>query len=287
MMDLAVDGRGNLMNRDKCQMTPHFFSCFCLCTLEGACQWGNFLHVCMRKSPQYSPLMFCAQLLCTWRHQRFQFPKRFSDSSSCGSIARKTSYTWQTMKRLLLFATTCFKSGFPPKKMTYRSNLSSYRPVALTSQLKMWLVLVHLCHLVGPFLQSWPFFPFHPLHCRPHQSLIREFFPVCIQGIDIGLVTSYRYLGVYLNKKQLRSFSVQEEPLRTIYDYIIISNMWWSVADKRGFDKRIKKVSSILGCLLYAVHVVRERRMMAKLSSVLVKESHPPAGHADYIGLLL
>lgn len=107
MMDYAVDGRGNLMNLDKCQMTPHFVSCFFV-------HFGGSMSV--RKSPQYSPLMFCAQLLCTWRHQRFQFPKRFSDSSSCGSIARKTSYTWQTMKRLLLFATTCFKSRFTPQK---------------------------------------------------------------------------------------------------------------------------------------------------------------------------
>lgn len=66
-----------------------------------------------------------------------------------------------------------------------------------------------------------------------------------------------------------------------------LSNVEWSVAGKRGFDKRIRRASCILRCLLYGVHVVRERRMMAKLSSVLVKESHPPAGHADYTGLLL
>ena len=48
-----------------------------------------------------------------------------------------------------------------------------------------------------------------------------------------------------------------------------------SAADRRRLDKLIKKDSSMLGCPLDPVQVVGESRMMNKLSSSLVQESHP------------
>ena len=130
--------------------------------------------------------------------------------------------------------------------------------------------------------------------------------PVNIQGMDIERVTSYKYLGVHLNNKldwsthtsalyrkgqsrlhllrRLRSFGVQGEMLRTFYDSVVASAIFYGVAcwgssistaDRRRLDKIIRRAGSVLGCSLDPVEVVGERRMVAKLSSMMVKDSHP------------
>ena len=133
--------------------------------------------------------------------------------------------------------------------------------------------------------------------------------PVNIQGMDIEMVTSYKYLGVHLNNKldwtdntaalykkgqsrlyllrRLRSFGVQGALLRTFYDTVVASAIFYglvcwgsgvSVADRKRLDGLIKKASSVLGCPLEPVQVVGERRMTAKLSSMLENQSHPLQG---------
>lgn len=130
--------------------------------------------------------------------------------------------------------------------------------------------------------------------------------PVNIQGMDIEMVTSYKYLGVHLNNKldwthnttalykkgqsrlyllrRLRSFGVQGSLLKTFYDTVVASAIFYGVvcwgssistADRKRLDKLIKKAGSVLGCHLDPVEVVGERRMMAKLSSMLENNSHP------------
>ncbi|XP_049902554.1 uncharacterized protein LOC126391694 [Epinephelus moara] len=130
--------------------------------------------------------------------------------------------------------------------------------------------------------------------------------PVNIQGKDIEMVTSYKYLGVHLNNKldwtnhitalyrkgqsrlyllrRLRSFGVQGALLKTFFDTVVASAIFYGVvcwgssvsaADRKRLDKLIKKASSVLGCSLDSVQVVGERRMTAKLSSLRTNDSHP------------
>ena len=130
--------------------------------------------------------------------------------------------------------------------------------------------------------------------------------PVNIQGMDIEMVTSYKYLGVHLNNKldwslnsaalyrkgqsrlqllrRLRSFGVQGALLRTFYDSVVASAIFYGVAcwgssistaDRKRLDKLTKKAGSVLGCSLDSVEVVGERRMTAKLSAMMSNDSHP------------
>ena len=88
---------------------------------------------------------------------------------------------------------------------------------------------------------------------------------------------------LYLLRK-LRSFGVQGDLLTSFYDCVVASAIFygevcWSsiiwAAGRKRLDKVIKKAGSILRCLIDPVLVVAESRMMDKLSSLLVKESHP------------
>ncbi len=48
-----------------------------------------------------------------------------------------------------------------------------------------------------------------------------------------------------------------------------------SSADRKRLNRLVKKATSVLGCPHYSVEVVGERRMMAKLSSLMENMSHP------------
>lgn len=105
---------------------------------------------------------------------------------------------------------------------------------------------------------------------------------VNIQGMETEMVDSNKYLGIHLNKnldwtdytqalykkgqsrlhllRRLRSFGVSQRFLRTFYDSVIASAIFyaavgWSssitVAErKRRLDKLVKRASSVLGCSL-------------------------------------
>ncbi|KAI3369132.1 hypothetical protein L3Q82_026097 [Scortum barcoo] len=130
--------------------------------------------------------------------------------------------------------------------------------------------------------------------------------PVSIQGTDIDTVKSYKYLGVHLNDsldwsdntdalvkkgnsrlfllRRLRSFGVQGPLLRTFYDSVVASAIFYGIVcwassitdrDRRRMDRLVRRASSVLGCPLDSVEVVGNGRMMAKLSSLLNNTSHP------------
>ncbi|XP_078255787.1 uncharacterized protein LOC144593702 isoform X2 [Rhinoraja longicauda] len=81
--------------------------------------------------------------------------------------------------------------------------------------------------------------------------------------------------------KRLRSFGVQEALLRTFYNTVVASAIfygvvcWSSSISGKRLDKLVRKASSVLGCPLDSVQVVGERRMMAKLTSLLDNDTHP------------
>ena len=85
---------------------------------------------------------------------------------------------------------------------------------------------------------------------------------------------------LYLLRK-LRSFGVQGDLLTSFYDSVVASAIFYGVvcwsSSISAVDRMrlIKKASSILGCPLDSVQVVGESRMMDKLSSLLMQDSHP------------
>ena len=77
---------------------------------------------------------------------------------------------------------------------------------------------------------------------------------------------------------------MQRVLLNTFYDSVVASAIFYeivcwsssiSAAGRKRLDKLIEKASSILGCPLDSVLVLEESRMLDKLSSLTVKESHP------------
>ncbi|KAI3370523.1 hypothetical protein L3Q82_025285 [Scortum barcoo] len=98
--------------------------------------------------------------------------------------------------------------------------------------------------------------------------------------------------------RRLRSFGVQGPLLRTFYDSVVASAIFYGIVcwassitdrDRRRMDRLVRRASSVLGCPLDSVEVVGNGRMMAKLSSLLNNTSHPPpsTGQSDSSGQLL
>ncbi|TWW64780.1 putative RNA-directed DNA polymerase from transposon BS [Takifugu flavidus] len=131
--------------------------------------------------------------------------------------------------------------------------------------------------------------------------------PVNILGTDVDVVESYKYLGVHLNNnldwthntdalvkkgnsrlfllRRLRSFGVQGPLLRTFYDSVVGSAIFYGIVcwsssitdrDRKRMDRLVRRASSVLGCPLDSVEVVGNGRMMAKLSSMLNNTYPPP-----------
>ena len=72
--------------------------------------------------------------------------------------------------------------------------------------------------------------------------------------------------------------------LRTFFDTVVASAIFFGVvcwgssistADRKRLDRLIKRASSVLGSPLDPVQVVGDRRMLARLASMLENSSHP------------
>ena len=127
-----------------------------------------------------------------------------------------------------------------------------------------------------------------------------------IQGLDIERVRTYKYLGVHLNNRldwtdntdslykkgqcrlyllrRLASFGVSRPLLRTFYDTVVASMVFYAVVcwgggcserDKNRLNRLIKRASSVCGCPLDSIEVVGERRTLSKLSAIIRNSSHP------------
>ncbi|KAI3359206.1 hypothetical protein L3Q82_002733 [Scortum barcoo] len=73
-------------------------------------------------------------------------------------------------------------------------------------------------------------------------------------------------------------------PEDLLYDSVVASAIFYGIVcwassitdrDRRRMDRLVRRASSVLGCLLDSVEVVRNGRMMAKPSSMLNNTSHP------------
>ncbi|TWW77710.1 hypothetical protein D4764_12G0011000 [Takifugu flavidus] len=141
-------------------------------------------------------------------------------------------------------------------------------------------------------------------HLRINTSKTKEV--VIDSGLDIEIVEEYKYLGVHLNNildwthntdplykkgqsrlhllRRLRSFGVCRSLLRTFYDSVVASVIFYAVVcwscgsserDRKRLNKLVRQAGSVLDCSLDSIEEVGERRMLAKLTSIMDTPSHP------------
>ncbi|XP_074543295.1 E3 SUMO-protein ligase ZBED1-like [Halichoeres trimaculatus] len=130
--------------------------------------------------------------------------------------------------------------------------------------------------------------------------------PVSIDGADIEVVSSYKYLGVHLDDKldrscnttaiywkgqsrlhflrRLGSFNVCSDMLHMFYKTVVESALLYAAVcwggnqmdkDRRRLDKLIKRAGSVVGRGLDDVGTVVGRRMRSKVQSILANPNHP------------
>ncbi|TWW57796.1 hypothetical protein D4764_07G0005150 [Takifugu flavidus] len=109
-------------------------------------------------------------------------------------------------------------------------------------------------------------------------------------GLDIEIVEEYKYLGVHLNNKldwthntdalykkgqsrlhllrRLRSFGV-------IFYAVVCWSCGRSERDRKRLNKLVRRAGSVLDCSLDSIDELSERRMLAKLTSIMDTPSHP------------
>lgn len=112
----------------------------------------------------------------------------------------------------------------------------------------------------------------------------------------------YKYLHVHLNNKlntnalykkglnrlhllqQLRSFGVNRTLLRTFYDTVMASAIFYAVVcwsgglterDRGKLNKLVRRASSVLDCLLKSIKQDGEERLLSNLTSIMDNTSHP------------
>ncbi|KAI4901199.1 hypothetical protein NFI96_027028, partial [Prochilodus magdalenae] len=127
--------------------------------------------------------------------------------------------------------------------------------------------------------------------------------PVTIDGEEMEVVGTYKYLGVHLDNKldwssntsavfkrgqsrlyflrKLRSFGVCTKLLWTFYQSVVASAIFYSVVcwgnsiNKTAINKLVKKAGSVIGLKLDTLEVVAEKRTLNKLLAVMDNASHP------------
>ena len=130
--------------------------------------------------------------------------------------------------------------------------------------------------------------------------------PVSINGEEVEMVDTYKFLGVHLNNKldwsdntealyrkgqsrlfflrRLRSFKVCTRLLQMFYQSVVASATFFAVVCWGGgigsggaskMNKLVRKASSVVGMKLDCVEAVTERRMRGKLQAIMDNPSHP------------
>ena len=129
---------------------------------------------------------------------------------------------------------------------------------------------------------------------------------VVINGWEVEVVQSYKYLGVHLDSKldwkkntdsvfkkaqsrlfhlrKLRSFDISRSLLHVFYQGILASVLFFAVlcwggsitvADKNRINKMIKKAGSVIGLPPDSLETTITKRTRRKLNTILSFEGHP------------
>ena len=138
------------------------------------------------------------------------------------------------------------------------------------------------------------------------RSKRRDPVPITIQGEEVEIVDSYKFLGVHLNKnldwgdnteaiykkgqsrlyllRRLKSFNVCSRLLYMFYQSVVASILLYAVVcwgggikagERNKLEKTIKKASSVVGLRMEGLQSVADRRIREKLNSIMGNPSHP------------
>ena len=130
--------------------------------------------------------------------------------------------------------------------------------------------------------------------------------PVNIDGVDVEMVETYKYLGLQLDDKldwsactealykkgqsrlyflrRLASFGVCRKLLQMFYQSVVASVLLYAVVcwggnikkgDVGRLDKLVRRAGSVIGVKLDSVGTVAERRTMVKMLAIMDNPSHP------------
>ena len=138
------------------------------------------------------------------------------------------------------------------------------------------------------------------------QRTKRALLPVSIEGVNVEVVSTYKYLGVHLDNKldwsantdavykkgqsrlyflrRLRSFNVCSKLLGMFYQSVVASVLFYAVVcwggstkkrDAGRLDRLVRKAGSVVGAELESITSVAEKRTLSKLLTIMDNESHP------------
>ncbi|XP_062865661.1 B-cell receptor CD22-like [Trichomycterus rosablanca] len=130
--------------------------------------------------------------------------------------------------------------------------------------------------------------------------------PVSIEGSDVEVVKTYKFLGVHLDDKldwsantdilyrkgqsrlyflrRLRSFNICRKLLHMFYQSVVASVLFYAVLcwggsiknkDEARLDKLISRAGAVVGIELESLVTVAERRTLSKLHSIMDIVNHP------------
>ncbi|KAI4878622.1 hypothetical protein NFI96_001779, partial [Prochilodus magdalenae] len=130
--------------------------------------------------------------------------------------------------------------------------------------------------------------------------------PVFIEGVEIEMVRTYRYLGLHLDERldwsantdilyrkgqsrlyflrRLGSFNICRKLLQMFYQTVVSSCLFYAVVcwggsikkrDEMRLDKLVRRAGSVVGVELDSVVKVAERRTLHKLLSIMDDDGHP------------
>lgn len=130
--------------------------------------------------------------------------------------------------------------------------------------------------------------------------------PVSIEGVDVEVVRTYKYLGLQLDNKldwtanidtlhrkgqsrlyflrRLGSFNIYKKLLQMFYQSVVASVLFYAVVcwggsskkrDTGRLDRLVRRAGSVVGTELDSLVTVAERRTLDKLLSILDNTHHP------------
>ncbi|KAI4896389.1 hypothetical protein NFI96_003559 [Prochilodus magdalenae] len=130
--------------------------------------------------------------------------------------------------------------------------------------------------------------------------------PVFIEGVEVEMVRTYRYLGLHLDERldwtantdilyrkgqsrlyflrRLGSFNVCRKLLQMFYQTVVSSCLFYAVVcwggsikkrDEMRLDKLVRRAGSVVGVELDSVVKVAERRTLHKLLCIMDDDGHP------------
>ncbi|KAG5279123.1 hypothetical protein AALO_G00106350 [Alosa alosa] len=130
--------------------------------------------------------------------------------------------------------------------------------------------------------------------------------PVPINGVNVEVVSTYKYLGLHLDNKldwsantdalykkgqrrlyflrRLRSFNVCSKLLRMFYQSVVASVLFYAVVcwggstkkkDAGRIDRLVRKAGSVVGAELECITSLSDKRTLNKLINILDNECHP------------